>query len=134
MTYCLKHFLCCCCYRKNKKTAEGGEELPDESQKEETTKVVEDLYQELNFAQLYKSYLRLTREMRRMGFLRVQGAFKTYVDKYTKVMDRNFGTLKERIMVLTEQHIERVPGAHKLFSNEEKIHAVYQYYLAGMSR
>ena len=66
--------------------------------------------------------------------MRSKGSFteaenKKYVDKYIDIIERNEGAIFQRLIDLTEDHIDRIEGIEAdMMSNEAKIKTVLEYY------
>lgn len=94
----------------------------------------DDLYSEINFLQLYNEYKKIRKERQQFKLLRSKGSFteaenKKYVDKYIQIIERNEGGIFQRLIDLTEDHIDRIEGIEAdMMSNEAKIKTVLEYY------
>ena len=67
----------------------------------------DDLFQELNYAQLYTQYLATKREWKLYRMLKVQGSFnqddiRLWVDPYMDILERNLQQIYERLMLIAE--------------------------------
>ena len=72
--------------------------------------------------------------------MRSKGSFtetenKKYVDKYIEIIERNEGAIFQRLIDLTEDHIDRIEGIEAdMMSNEAKIKTVLEYYNQSMDK
>jgi hypothetical protein len=92
-----------------------------------------DYYFEINFAQLTKEYKVQKMERQKYTKLKDSDHFTrdqvlNYVDKYISMIKRNEKDIYDRIVELTDKHIDRVENSNQVFLQEDKIKAVKQHY------
>jgi len=94
----------------------------------------DDVYQELNFKQLYNEYKKLKQEKQRLLAQKSKSRFtplqlKKYVDDYILIVERNEAAVYKRLITLTDSHIEAIHEVDPdIMTENEKIKTVLEYY------
>lgn len=99
-----------------------------------------DIYQDLNFSQLYIELKKTIFEYQRLKYLIKAGRYTQhqldkYVNKYVNLVKRNQKNIYNRLLWLSEQHIDRIEGVDVSSMNDkEKIRLVNQYYCQAIDK
>lgn len=94
----------------------------------------DDVYQELNFKQLFNEYKKLKQEKQRLLAQKAKSRFtplqlKQYVDDYILIVERNEAAVYKRLRSLTDAHIEAIHEVDPdIMTENEKMKTVLEYY------
>ena len=94
----------------------------------------DDIFAEMSFKSLYTEFVRVKKEKQRFMLLKSKGAFsvheiKRYINRYLMIIERNEKSIKERLVELTDAHIDKIEGIDPdLMTAEDQIKTVLEYY------